>query len=145
VTDFGGERTDTGHRAHGFWKVAGARSAPLSGPWDACHSVPVGVSEGGLVRRAEDVVLASTLPVESFRVWSFMTDKHPDLVIPPNERKTFQTIAGNECRWPYGDPLQPDFYFCGKSKEAASPYCEFHSRRGFVSSSRPYRPDIPGR
>ena len=48
-----------------------------------------------------------------------MSDKQPDLVIAPRERKTPKTIAGNECRWPYGDPLAPDFYFCGKSKAAA--------------------------
>jgi GcrA cell cycle regulator len=72
-----------------------------------------------------------------------MSDKHPDLIIAPDERKTLQTIARNECHWPYGDPSSPDFYFCGKRKAPASPYCDFHARRGSAPSPRPYRPYIP--
>jgi len=45
-----------------------------------------------------------------------MSDKHPDLIIAPSERKTLQTIAGNECHWPYGDPQRPDFYFLRKAQ-----------------------------
>ena len=64
-----------------------------------------------------------------------MSDKQPDLVIAPNERKTLETIAGDECRWPYGDPLRPDFYLCGKPKAPASPTANF--TRGGVSRLRP--------
>jgi GcrA cell cycle regulator len=74
-----------------------------------------------------------------------MSDKQPDLIIAPEERKTLQTVAGHECRWPYGDPLRPDFYFCGKPKVAASPYCLFHARRGSAPPTRPYRPYNPDR
>ena len=67
--------------------------------------------------------------------------KGGDLVIPPNERKTLRTLKGNECRWPYGDPRQVDFYYCGKPKVAGHPYCEFHMRRAFQPSRpREYRP-----
>jgi GcrA cell cycle regulator len=71
-----------------------------------------------------------------------MTDKLQDLIIPRNERKTLQAIARNECRWPYGDPGRANFYFCGKRAAAGSSYCEFHLRRGYMASSRPYRPHI---
>jgi GcrA cell cycle regulator len=54
-----------------------------------------------------------------------------ELVIPMAERKTIQTLTEFHCRWPIGDPQLPDFHFCGKTKVAGLPYCEFHARRAF--------------
>ncbi len=54
-----------------------------------------------------------------------------ELVIPMAERKTIQTLTECHCRWPIGDPQLPDFHFCGKTKVAGLPYCEFHARRAF--------------
>ena len=52
-------------------------------------------------------------------------------MIPLNERKTIQTLTECHCRWPIGDPQMADFHFCGKTKVAGLPYCEFHARRAF--------------
>lgn len=54
-----------------------------------------------------------------------------ELDIPLKERKTIQTLAECNCRWPIGDPQQADFHFCGKDKLPGLPYCEFHARRAF--------------
>ncbi len=54
-----------------------------------------------------------------------------ELVIPMAERKTIQTLTETSCRWPIGDPQASDFHFCGKTKVALLPYCEFHARRAF--------------
>jgi GcrA cell cycle regulator len=54
-----------------------------------------------------------------------------EVVIPLNERKYIQTLTESCCRWPIGDPQQPDFHFCGKSKVPGLPYCEVHARRAF--------------
>jgi GcrA cell cycle regulator len=54
-----------------------------------------------------------------------------ELVIPVNERKYIQTLTEACCRWPIGDPQQPDFHFCGKKKVTGLPYCEVHARRAF--------------
>ena len=54
-----------------------------------------------------------------------------ELVIPLNERKYIQTLTESCCRWPIGDPQQPDFHFCGKNKIPGLPYCEVHARRAF--------------
>ena len=70
--------------------------------------------------------------------------KGGDLVIPPKERRTLRALKRNECRWPYGDPRQKDFYFCGKPKAAGHPYCEFHMHRAFQPARpRLYRPLQP--
>ena len=62
--------------------------------------------------------------------------KSGDLVIAPKDRRTLRELKRNECRWPYGDPRQKDFYFCGKKKVPGLPYCEFHARRAFQHSSQ---------
>lgn len=54
-----------------------------------------------------------------------------ELVIPEKERKSIQTLAECDCRWPIGDPQLADFHFCGKAKVTGLPYCEFHARRAF--------------
>jgi GcrA cell cycle regulator len=54
-----------------------------------------------------------------------------ELVIPLNERRYIQTLTESCCRWPIGDPQQPDFHFCGKKKIPGLPYCEVHARRAF--------------
>jgi GcrA cell cycle regulator len=54
-----------------------------------------------------------------------------ELVIPLNERKYIQTLTESCCRWPIGDPQQPDFHFCGRKKIPGLPYCEVHARRAF--------------
>ena len=67
--------------------------------------------------------------------------KDGGLMIPSDERKTLPAIRQTECRWPYGDPRQKDFYFCGKQKVVGNPYCEFHKRQAFAPSRpRDYAP-----
>ncbi len=64
----------------------------------------------------------------------YMTQNEPqlapveELVIPPEERATIMSLTECMCRWPYGDPTEEDFHFCGRKKVPGVPYCEFHSR-----------------
>jgi GcrA cell cycle regulator len=66
-----------------------------------------------------------------------------ELVIPLKERKSIQTLAECHCRWPIGDPQHPDFHFCGKTKVAGLPYCEFHARRAFQAPQSRRREPAP--
>lgn len=61
-------------------------------------------------------------------------------VIPLSERQTILVRRGGKlyanesfgdhcCRWPIGDPRNPEFHFCGRSKVPGVAYCEFHYRR----------------
>lgn len=54
-----------------------------------------------------------------------------ELFIPVEQRLTLLQLSEQTCKWPIGDPLTPDFYFCGQHSEDAKPYCEFHSRRAY--------------
>ncbi|HEY8595091.1 MAG TPA: GcrA family cell cycle regulator [Devosiaceae bacterium] len=51
--------------------------------------------------------------------------------IPEAERITLMSLNEHTCKWPIGDPLSKDFYFCGRDSEENRPYCEFHSRRAY--------------
>jgi len=41
----------------------------------------------------------------------------------PKARKAH---SGPSCQWPFGDPRQPDFHFCGAPAAAGKPYCDAH-------------------
>ena len=68
-----------------------------------------------------------------------------ELIIQPDERKTVETLLPYDCRWPFGDPLVGDFYFCGKRKKDGSPYCDHHIRQAFQAAkprAAVYRPQL---
>jgi GcrA cell cycle regulator len=54
-----------------------------------------------------------------------------ELFIPEDQRLTLLQLSEVTCKWPIGDPLTPEFYFCGNHSEEGKPYCEFHSRRAY--------------
>jgi len=51
-----------------------------------------------------------------------------DNVIPLGQRRTLLELTEETCRWPIGDPAQPDFFFCGGQAITGLPYCAYHSR-----------------
>ena len=40
--------------------------------------------------------------------------------------KTMEELKPGMCRWPFGDPKDKDFYFCGDKTDGISPYCGKH-------------------
>jgi len=55
-----------------------------------------------------------------------------------NGKKLFTLIdlTSQTCRWPFGDPQEENFYFCGKTIYPGKTYCEEHSELAYVGSSR---------
>ena len=43
-----------------------------------------------------------------------------------------------QCRWPVGDPAEPDFHYCGAKPDTGSSYCAWHESRS-RSAARPRR------
>ncbi|MBK1795949.1 GcrA cell cycle regulator [Devosia sp. WQ 349] len=54
-----------------------------------------------------------------------------ELFIPEDKRLSLLQLNEHTCKWPIGDPLTKDFYFCGQHSLETGPYCEFHSRRAY--------------
>jgi GcrA cell cycle regulator len=52
-----------------------------------------------------------------------------EVVVPISEPVTIFGLRESMCRWPVGDPAQPEFRFCGAKKlPGQGPYCACHSR-----------------
>lgn len=50
--------------------------------------------------------------------------------VPVEQRKTIMQLRNNHCRWPYGDPLEPGFYYCGGDGAdllGHRPWCSGHT------------------
>ena len=49
-------------------------------------------------------------------------------------------LENYNCRWPFGDPLQPGFYFCGAVTVPDQVYCPTHMRLsyGYTAEDRPW-------
>src|ERR1700738_3066671 len=51
-----------------------------------------------------------------------------DNVIPLGQRRSLLELTEDTCRWPIGDPGNPDFFFCGGQTISSLPYCAYHAR-----------------
>ena len=84
-----------------------------------------------------NTALAQALELES------ELDLEPlDNVIPLGQRRTLLELNEETCRWPIGDPGNPDFFFCGGQSVTGLPYCSYHSRVAYqpVNMRRDRRP-----
>lgn len=68
---------------------------------------------------------------EEFEPQAYVAPQVQELFIPVDKRLTLLQLNEQTCKWPIGDPLSPDFYFCGGHSDDGRPYCEFHSRRAY--------------
>lgn len=46
------------------------------------------------------------------------------------------TLTGGVCKWPIGDPVDPDFRFCNCRAEGSRPYCDFHLQLAYRGRRR---------
>ncbi|HEX5279305.1 MAG TPA: GcrA family cell cycle regulator [Micropepsaceae bacterium] len=44
----------------------------------------------------------------------------------PKQPITTIDLTSNTCRWPFGDPTEPDFHYCGQRPQPNTPYCGEH-------------------
>ncbi|MBF0562515.1 MAG: global cell cycle regulator GcrA-like protein [Alphaproteobacteria bacterium] len=50
-------------------------------------------------------------------------------------------LSATTCRWPIGDPKEPDFHFCGKRILTGKPYCAEHAAIAYVTSGKNRKDD----
>lgn len=60
-----------------------------------------------------------------------------DTAIPVGQRCTILQLTDETCRWPIGDPGQPNFFFCGGKTNSGTPYCGYHGRIAYQLPMRP--------
>jgi hypothetical protein len=59
------------------------------------------------------------------------------------ERKPFKrkpittlTLTSRTCKWPFGDPAQSGFHYCGRLPQVGRPYCDEHDRMSYQPTRR---------
>lgn len=57
-----------------------------------------------------------------------------DTEIPLAQRKTLMQLEAYHCRFPVGEPTEPDFFFCGGTIVDGSPYCAHHTKICFTAA-----------
>lgn len=59
-----------------------------------------------------------------------------EVYVPPAAAAcTLLELTDDTCKWPVGDPQQPDFHFCGGMALRGLPYCAGHSRVAYQPSA----------
>ena len=51
--------------------------------------------------------------------------------LPNGDLVTVVNVRDNMCKWPIGDPADPNFSFCGRKACEGSPYCAEHAKIAF--------------
>jgi len=69
----------------------------------------------------------------------------PEIDVPVRKRakrKPITTIALtiDTCRWPLGDPAEPDFHYCGERPLTGQPYCDKHDAQSYQGGGKKRRP-----
>lgn len=77
----------------------------------------------------DDLVPATVAPVSS--VLASRQGGGKDVVIPISDRVTIMDLRDTMCRWPIGDPTNPEFRYCGSRSGPLGPYCSEHARLAF--------------
>ncbi|MBN9235153.1 GcrA family cell cycle regulator [Terribium terrae] len=58
-----------------------------------------------------------------------------DTSAPVSLRLQLVGLTERTCKWPHGDPMSPDFNFCGNDTFFEGPYCPYHARLAFTPKS----------
>lgn len=51
--------------------------------------------------------------------------------LPNGDLVTVMNVKDSMCKWPIGDPADPNFSFCGRTSSEGSPYCAEHAKVAF--------------
>ncbi len=83
---------------------------------------------GSTALKAEEIIVAEGMTMPSIIP--------EDVVVAMSRRVSIMELKEGVCRWPLGDPLAPDFVYCGSDCSIGTPYCGFHSNVAYQPSDR---------
>jgi GcrA cell cycle regulator len=64
-------------------------------------------------------------------------------VFPADGGVALIDLTERMCKWPFGDPREDDFTFCGRPIRPGTPYCMEHASMAYQSSSRSRATVVP--
>ncbi len=80
------------------------------------------------VSRGNTALATHALPYMEAEVQLESEPEVIDNIIPIGQRRTLLQLTEATCRWPIGDPSNPEFFFCGGKTVSGMPYCGYHVR-----------------
>lgn len=107
-----------------------------------------GVTRNAVIGKAHRLKLSNRLsPIQQNNkkpVAKAVEEKQPPRKIandpPPMDMKikgvSLAELKEKMCRWPIGDPKDPDFRFCGCQSVAGLPYCGEHAKVAYQAATR---------
>ena len=116
-------------KVHRLGLAGRAKPAAASGTSAARPRKPRGASPGLRVSRA--VVRGNTALAQAYEVEFEPEPELSNNVIPLGQRRSLLELTENTCRWPLGDPGNPEVVFCGGQTISSLPYCAFHARLAY--------------
>ncbi|KKB12698.1 GcrA cell cycle regulator [Devosia geojensis] len=120
--------TNTAPRARAPQRTAPRRVASPSGGMSA--GIGMGKPRASVMRT--QTIGATALAVSpEMEAEVYVAPQVQELFIPEDKRLSLLQLNEHTCKWPIGDPLTKDFYFCGQASGEGIPYCEFHARRAY--------------
>lgn len=124
-----------------------AKSAPEAKPVVAAIAEPAVVAAPRVVASqvmAAQTVQASRPVARTMGATALKVEVHQEIeevaapierrgaeVVPMMRKLSLVQLTERTCKWPVGDPLSPDFHFCGDHSGEGTPYCSFHAKLAF--------------
>ncbi|WAP66985.1 GcrA family cell cycle regulator [Jiella pelagia] len=124
-----------------------AKSAPEAQPVVAAIAEPVIAAAPRVVASqvvAAQVVQANRPVARTMGATALKVEIHQEIeeeaapivrkgaeVVPMTRKLSLVQLTERTCKWPIGDPLSPDFHFCGDHSGDGTPYCSFHAKLAF--------------
>ncbi|MEE8247681.1 MAG: GcrA family cell cycle regulator [Alphaproteobacteria bacterium] len=106
------------------------RVAELTELWNAGHSAAQVASRMGEVTRNAVIGKVHRLGL-SGRPSPIKRRPEPEPEPPRKRPALVSAMVKRPCQWPFGNPGEPDFYFCGQESAPEKPYCPEHVARAY--------------
>jgi GcrA cell cycle regulator len=95
--------------------------------------------QGGGVMRTQTMGATALAATPEMETQTYVAPDLRELHIPEDQRLSLLQLSEATCKWPIGDPLTKDFYFCGQHSLESGPYCDFHARLAYHQVERKKR------
>lgn len=94
----------------------------------------LGISKNAVVGKVHRLELAARpSPIKSGTAKTSTKNASKTVSKPKSNKTTLMDLKLTSCRWPIGDPKDPDFHFCGKQAQTGKPYCPEHCKMAYIS------------
>ena len=75
-------------------------------------------------------------PAEAFDYLALQVTPDFEAALPIESGNRFITTINltiDTCRWPFGDPVEPGFHYCGELPLIGRPYCDKHNSKSYTA------------